>query len=155
MSTHEAARPARHDGEPARLDDDLTADTVRAKEFLGPPAAPLLDPWLAFVSAGVAASAAGYVATSANTFRDVFRSVGAELPLATALVLENASLVPLTLVAAATLLLVLGGVRRATPRLLDVLAGTRLLAVLVAAAGCGCIAANVVVFHELQKSLAR
>lgn len=151
MATHEAARPARRDGEAARRGDDLT--DVGAGKVVRPATAPLLDPWLAFVSAGVAASAAGYVATTADTFLGAFRSYGVELPWVTAFVLENASLVPLALIGAAALLLVLGAVRRAPSPHVDVRAATRLLAALVGAAACGCIAANALVFATIQKAL--
>lgn len=155
MTSHEAARPAGREADATRPAEDDVSEAVTPGKVPPLEPAPLLDPWLAFVSAGVAASAAGYVATTAATFSEVFRSMGIESPGVTALVLNNPSLVPLALVGAAAVLLALGGVRRATSRPLDVLAGTRLLAVLVAAAGFGCIAANVLVFHELQKSLSR
>ena len=139
------------------LDDALGTGveaSVMAEKGAAPaPSAPLLDPWLAFVSAGMAASAAGYVFMTASTFLDMFASFGVELPWITSVVVEHPTGVPAALLAASGAVLLLGGLRRSPSKHLDVRAGTRLLAALVGAAACGCIAANALVFLTIQKAL--
>ncbi len=148
-------RERREERREARARPEAEAAEERAVAKAASPPAPLLDPWLAFVGAGMAAAAAGYVAASASTFRDVFSSMGVELPWITAVVLENPTAIPAALVTAGAALLALGGVRRATPAGVDVLGVTRLLAAGVGATALGCVAANALVFHALQKALQR
>lgn len=155
MSAHETTRPStpvRHTDQDRAHDTGTVAVSAPGKDR-PPVPAPLLDPWLAFLSAGMAASAAGYVLASAPTFRDAFRSMGVELPWITTVVLAHPVLVPLALLALAAGLLVLGGVRRVPSPDRDVLGFTRVLAAAVGALACGCIAANALGFQTLHKAL--
>ncbi len=94
-----------------------------------------------------------YVFMTAATFLGMFASLGVELPWITSVVLEHPTGVPAALLAASWLVLVLGGVRRPPSPHVDVRAATRLLAALVGAAACGCIAANALVFATIHRAL--
>lgn len=139
---------------PERRREDATQEVGGDKPAPAPALTPAVPAWLAFPSAGICSAAAGYLLMTVGTFRDVYASMGVELPWITHVVMSGPLLIPAALLATAVALLGLGAWRRAATPLWQTAGGVARGAALVAGgAGCLCIMANAVVFDSLQKAL--
>lgn len=147
MSTQERAPERRREGE--------AEAAIPAQKPAAPTApSPVLPPAGAFVTAGVCSAATGYLATTGAAFREMYASLGVELPWMTSLVMEQRVALLVGLLVCAAGLLGLGALRLPPS---GAARTARTLASAAAVAACGlaalCIGANVLVFVTIQKAL--
>jgi hypothetical protein len=138
---------------PERRREDAAVE-VGEKAAPPPAIAPAVPAWLAFLSAGICGSAAGYLLMTVDTFRSTYDTLGFELPWITRVVMQAPLLLPAGLVVTGAGLLGLGAWRRPLTRAWEAVGElSRVGALLAGGAGCAFITANALVFQTLSKAL--